>query len=67
MKLYAAVFIFFLTTFLYPDNNTSMSTDSNSTVQTQTKEITQLKERVKELEAELAGLKPGTKATEKKS
>ena len=54
MKLYAAVFIFFLTTFLYADNNTSMPTENNTTFETQTKEITRLKKKVKELEEELA-------------
>jgi len=57
MKLYAAVFIFFLTTFVYADNNTSMPTENNITFETQTKEITRLKEKVKELEAELASYK----------
>jgi len=57
MKLYAAVCIFFLTTFVYADNNASMSPENNITFETQTKEITRLQEKVKELETELASYK----------
>ena len=57
MRRYALVCIFFLTTLIYADTNTSMPPENNATFEAQTKEITRLQERVQALETELASYK----------